>query len=74
VVLGGGGMKGGEVYGATDADGLTIAEKPVDVSNLFATLYKSVGIEPATELRSPNGRPIKLTGTFGDSQVIKDLF
>ena len=74
VVLGGGGMKGGEVVGSTDADGMTVKDRPVEVSNLFATLYKSLGIEPNTELRSPNGRPIKLTGTFGDGEIIKELF
>ena len=74
VVLGGGGMKGGEVVGATDADGMVAKDAPVEVSNLFATLYKSIAIEPATELRSPNGRPIKLTGTFGDGEHIKQLF
>lgn len=74
VVLGGGGIKGGEVIGATDADGVAVTDRPVDVSNLFATLYKSIGIEPATELRSPNGRPLKLVGTFGDGQPIAELF
>lgn len=74
VVLGGGGMKGGEVIGKTDEDGLSITDRPVEVSNLFATLYKSVGIEPATELRSANGRPLKLVGTFGDGQPISELF
>ncbi|MGL4462300.1 MAG: DUF1501 domain-containing protein [Planctomycetia bacterium] len=74
VVVGGGGMKGGEVIGATDKDGVTIADRPVDVSNLFASLYKSMGIDPQTELRSPNGRPIKLVGTFGDGKVVDELF
>lgn len=74
VVLGGGNMKGGEVVGALDKDGVAIVERPVEVSNLFATLYKSLGIEPSTELRSPNGRPIKLTGAFGDSKPVDELF
>ena len=74
VVMGGGGMKGGEVVGATDEDGVVIADRPVEVSNLFATLYKSLGISPAEELRSPNGRPLKLVGTFGDGDPIGELF
>jgi hypothetical protein len=73
VVLGGGGMTGGQVIGATDADGTTITDRPVEVSNLFATLYQSIGIDPATELRSPNGRPLKLVGILGDGQQIKEL-
>jgi hypothetical protein len=74
VVLGGGGMKGGEVVGKTDPDGVAIVDRPVEVSNLFATLYKAVKIEPATELRSPNGRPIKLVGVFGDGKPVDELF
>jgi len=74
VVLGGGSMKGGEVVGATDADGMVATDRPVEVSNLFATIYRSLGIEPATELRSPNGRPIRLTGTFGDGEPVRQLF
>lgn len=74
VVLGGGGMKGGEVVGKTDADGLTATDRPIEVSNLFATLYRASGIEPATELRSPNGRPIRLVGVFGDGKPVEELF
>lgn len=73
VVLGGGKIKGGEVIGAMSEDGMEIADRPVDVSNLFATLYESVGISAATELRSPNGRPLKLVGTFGSGEPVKEL-
>ena len=58
---------------ATDSDGVAIVDRPVEVSNLFATLYKSLGIEPDRELRSPNGRPIKLTGIFGDGEPINEI-
>ncbi len=67
-------MKGGEVVGSTDEDGMTIKDRPVEVSNLFATLYKAVGVEPAKELRSPNGRPLKLVGAFGDGKAVDELF
>jgi hypothetical protein len=73
VVLGGGGIKGGEVVGKMDDDGVTIVDRPVDVSNLFATLYQSVGISPAEQLISPNGRPLKLTGTFGSGESVSEL-
>lgn len=74
VALAGGGMKGGEVIGATDEDGVAIKDRPVEVSNLFATLYKAVGIPPTDELKSPNGRPIKLVGTFGSGEPVSELF
>lgn len=74
VALAGGGIKGGEIVGSTDEDGMTIKDRPVEVSNLFATLYKAVGIPPTEELRSPNGRPIKLVGTFGSGEPVAELF
>jgi hypothetical protein len=73
VVLGGGKIKGGEVVGAMSDDGTEIADRPVDVSNLFATLYESVGVSAATELRSPNGRPLKLVGTFGSGDAVREI-
>lgn len=73
VVLGGGAIRGGAVVGAMDQDGVEIADRPVDVSNLFATLYQSVGISPMTELISPNGRPLKIVGTFGDGKPVAEL-
>ena len=73
-VMGGGGIAGGRVVGATDPDGMAIADRPVEVSNLFATLYRSVGIDPNLELISPNGRPLKLTGILGDGKVVHELF
>lgn len=73
VLVGGGAIKGGEVVGATDKDGVEVVDRPVDVSNLFATLYHSAGIAPASELRSPNGRPLKIVGTFGDGEPVREL-
>jgi hypothetical protein len=73
VVVGGAGIKGGEVIGKMDDDGVEIVDRPVDVSNLFATLYHAVGISEATELRSPNGRPLKLVGAFGSGEPVKEL-
>jgi uncharacterized protein (DUF1501 family) len=44
VVLAGGGIKGGQVYGASDRDGFEVAEKMVDEGAYFATIYKTLGI------------------------------
>jgi hypothetical protein len=46
VVLAGGGIKGGQVYGATDRDGKDVKDDPVSEGDLFATIYTALGINP----------------------------
>src|SRR5437773_1438852 len=46
IVLAGGGIKGGIVYGETDADGKEVKDKPVSEGDLFATIYTALGINP----------------------------
>lgn len=45
VVLSGGGIKGGQVHGATDADGKTVKDGLVTEGDLFATIYAALGID-----------------------------
>ena len=60
VVLAGGGIKGGQVYGRTDADGKEVADNPVSEGDLFATIYHTLGINPRA--RHYHGvRPVWLT-------------
>jgi hypothetical protein len=46
VVLAGGGVRGGQVYGATDRDGKDVEDHPVTEGDLFATIYTALGINP----------------------------
>jgi hypothetical protein len=46
VVLAGGGVKGGQVYGASDADGIDVKDRPVSEGDLFATIYTALGVNP----------------------------
>jgi hypothetical protein len=59
-VLGGGGIAGGQAYGRTSADGMTIEENPVEVTDVLATLCQALGVPPETENMSNSGRPIKV--------------
>src|SRR3954467_12891581 len=43
-LLGGGGVKGGQIVGATDRHGTRPAERPVTPSNIHATVYHVLGI------------------------------
>jgi hypothetical protein len=61
VVLAGGGMRGGQTIGASDAKGEKVADRPVTVPDLYATLLAAFGIDGNKPLRTPSGRPIKLS-------------
>jgi hypothetical protein len=71
VVLGGGGIKPGLVYGATSSDGMDVTENQCSVADLFATLYKGLGMDPSLQIRDPIGRPHKISGD--DGKPIADL-
>lgn len=69
-VLAGGGIRGGQTYGATDAQAGTVKSDPVSPPDMLATIYHALGIDPETEIRDKTGRPYKisegkpLTGLF----------
>ncbi len=60
VVLGGGGIKGGQTIGKTSADGGTVEDRPVSVSDLLATVCLALGIDPLKNNDSNVGRPIRI--------------
>lgn len=62
VALGGGAIKGGQVYGSTDKDGMAVKDNPVKIGELFATIYKGMGIDPNTQVRDNLGRPLAIAG------------
>lgn len=53
MALAGCGIKPGTVYGATDDDGVNVAENLVDQGKLFATIYSALGIDPHVEYDLP---------------------
>jgi hypothetical protein len=60
VVLAGGGVKGGQVYGSTDLDGKDVKDNPVSEGDLFATIYTALGINPRAR-HYVGTRPVWLT-------------
>jgi hypothetical protein len=46
IVLAGGGIRGGQVHGATDRDGREVVDDPVSEGDLFATIYTALGVNP----------------------------
>ncbi len=71
VVLGGGGIKGGQVIGKTDAAGGDVKDRPVSVNDLFATFCRSMQIDAKKENMSSIGRPIKIVD---GGEAVSELF
>ncbi|MCS7271936.1 MAG: DUF1501 domain-containing protein [Gemmataceae bacterium] len=60
VVLAGGGIRGGQIYGASDKHGAYPSQSPVTPADLHATIYHALGISPETEICDAEGRPFRL--------------
>jgi uncharacterized protein (DUF1501 family) len=60
VVLAGGGLKKGFVYGSSDALGAEPENDPMTVANLATTVYNQLGINADKELMAPGDRPIEI--------------
>lgn len=69
--LAGGGVRGGQVVGSSDAVGESPADRPVTPADFIATLYTLLGIDPASQLSTSDGRPVRLT--TDDAQPISEL-
>src|SRR5207244_1969895 len=60
-LLAGGGMKVGQVIGATNALGEFATDRPVHFQEIVATLYHNLGIDPEeTLIEDRSGRPVHL--------------
>lgn len=58
--MGGGGVKCGEVVGATSALGEVVVDSPVAPEDIAATIYTALGVPLHTRYQSQDGRPIEL--------------
>lgn len=67
IVLGGGGIAGGRIVGATDEQGGQVTEKPVSLGDLYATVYKAMGIDWTKTYMSPIARPVYIANGFDDT-------
>jgi hypothetical protein len=60
VVLAGGGLRLGQVVGATNAKGEHPSERPLTPSDVLATIYHVLGIDPHQTFLDHSGRPVAL--------------
>ena len=75
MALAGAGIKTGQVVGASDERGYNVAERVVTMGDLYATIYKALGIDWKKEYMSPIGRPIKIANSLDDrtGEPVKEL-
>ncbi|MBI3861019.1 MAG: DUF1501 domain-containing protein [Planctomycetia bacterium] len=59
-VLAGGGIRGGQSYGRTSADGMSVEDGRIDVGDLLATLCAAIGIDHTHLNVSEIGRPFRI--------------
>ncbi len=69
--MAGGGVKGGQVYGATDEFGFGAVENPVHVHDLHATILRLLGFDHEKLTYRYAGRDFRLTDVYG--KVVPEL-
>ena len=69
-VFAGAGVQGGRLVGASDRMGAHPASPPYTPADLAATIYRSFGVDPASEIHDRFGRPVRLC----DGQPIAELY
>jgi hypothetical protein len=68
-VLAGGGVRGGQAYGSTSADGMEVTAGEVSAADLIATLCAALSIDPTKSNTNDLGRPIPIA----EGQPIRDV-
>lgn len=71
VGLSGAGVRGGQIIGATDRDGVHVTDRPISVQDLFQTFCQVLQIDPHEEYLTTDRRPIKIVE---GGEVIRELF
>ena len=69
-VLAGGGIRGGQVHGGSDAHAAYPRSNPVSPEDLLATVYTALGISPSAEYADPEGRRHRVV----DGRPLRELF
>jgi hypothetical protein len=62
-LLAGGGFKGGQIIGASDAKGETVKERPVYPCDLLGSMYEMLGIDTTAKLPHPQGLDVRVAPT-----------
>jgi hypothetical protein len=68
LLIGGGGIAGGHVIGASDKRGAYVADRMISMGDIYATIYKAFGIDWTRTYMTPIGRPVYIANALGDKQ------
>lgn len=71
LIMGGAGIRGGRIVGASNALAEKPATEPVSPEDLAATMFKQLGIDPKSEIHAMDGRPHLIVNR---GRVIQELF
>ena len=69
-LVAGGGVRGGQVIGASDSQGAAPAERPIAPAELVATVYRTFGLDLDAKLTLDDQREMVLV----DAKPIEELF
>ena len=69
-LLAGGGVRGGQVYGASDKQAAYVKDNPVSPEDFLATIYSALGVAPDAEIHDRDGRPYRAV----DGRPVETLF
>lgn len=72
-LIGGGGVQGGRLIGKTTLGGHEVAERPIHVGELHATICHALAIDTKEMNYSPDGRPIRVVKDQ-QAEPIRELF
>ncbi|HVS39738.1 MAG TPA: DUF1501 domain-containing protein, partial [Gemmataceae bacterium] len=61
IMLAGGGVRGGQVYGASDRTAAYPSTNPVSPADVAATIYHCLGVEPRSQVADREGRPLMVS-------------
>ncbi|QDU45962.1 hypothetical protein Mal52_44590 [Symmachiella dynata] len=70
VLLAGGGIRGGQIYGETDKQAAYVTKDPVKPEDMIATMYHALGIPNDGVIHDPQKRPHRIT----DGEPLVGLF
>ena len=70
IVFAGGGVRGGQIIGVSDAHAAEPKDRPVSPAEVAATIYRSLGIHPHTHLAVPDSGSMPLA----EAEPIEELF
>jgi hypothetical protein len=69
-LMGGGGVRGGQIVGSTTSKGETPKDRPIHPRDIHATIYNVLGVDPTVSFLNHAGRPVP---AIDSGEIIHEL-